>query len=1138
SGATASLGGAITLNAALTVNGSGQLTLSGAIGGTSGLSKSGGNTLVLSGSNSAFGGPINVSAGTLQAGSTSAFGSTTAITLSDGTTLDLNGLSNTIGSLHSTGAATAKVTTSAAATLTLGAGGDYDGKITGATGLTLNAGTLLLKGIDDYTGVTTLNGGTLSAGSVTALSNLSDMTLAGGSTLDLNGNSNAIRSLIGAGVVTSSSGTATLTVNEAAAGSTYAGQITGNLGLTKQGTGTLTLTDTSTTSNFTGAVNVNAGTLITRNLGAAGGNTLVAAGATLEIDTSVGNINLGSEAITLTSASGSPATLLISGGNNVATLAGPIILAGGGAQAGAITLSNASLDASTSTLDATTAGSEQLAVSGTGTFSIGNIGTGKALGGLALGATNTNFAGGTVRSNGLTTISGAAANTSGGTLTLAVDDLNLSGTLDVGTQALALTTQNRALSIGLGSGGALGLSQAEINNISHVTSLTIGDSAHTGSIVIGSDIDTSPTGAAIVTLTNSVGGIEFGANLTTSATILNVIANNDGTVNGSTTGAITASGSGSSNILGPANVNLTAASGIGAPGAPIKIGNTGVTTVSALDTKTGGIYIQTQGTLNSGGIVSTSTTPNTSTAGDINLSAVAGGITFNSAGINAGIENIVLNAAGAVTQANPGSTGLVTTGSLQVKTFNDANTSAIDLSNNGAGGNDVGGGVRLETHQATDPTALSGASITYNSVGGTVLNGLGTTGAVNLTGASFDFISNQPLIGGVVTVTSTSGSIVIDADIPNGTINLGQAGGSLTLNSATSITINGQIGGSATQPTAGVVSADAFNHPLTLIAATDINVNKSMYLTGALNFNAGGAVNIKNQAGATTPLVINASSISFGSAAAKVQSVNIAAATGASVANRDLSVRIQATGAIDIYTSGNFTLAGGGASASGAVAAAALGGGSINVNVGGNFTMTGGTASNGGIASVLVQATASKTVVVGDSLIIKGGSVSGSGGASATFDPSGPLSIVAGHNVVLQAGSGPNAGANLVNQGAINIEVNTAGAIGYTYGAGSYAGLVLIGAAGNNGSGLYNNDPILGQTAYHLADGGIPPPITLNDPAAFFVVPDNTLGNAIVLANVPQPVNPDLAQQILATNLTTQVTGLDNKKKLQDDGCN
>ena len=44
---------------------------------------------------------------------------------------------------------------------------------------------------------------------------------------------------------------------------------------------------------------------------------------------------------------------------------------------------------------------------------------------------------------------------------------------------------------------------------------------------------------------------------------------------------------------------------------------------------------------------------------------------------------------------------------------------------------------------------------------------------------------------------------------------------------------------------------------------------------------------------------------------------------------------------------------------------------------------------------------------------------------------------------------------------------------------------------------------------------------------------------ASVIANVPQTGNPDLSQQILSTNVGTQVGGLDTKnKKVQDDGCN
>jgi hypothetical protein len=380
----------------------------------------------------------------------------------------------------------------------------------------------------------------------------------------------------------------------------------------------------------------------------------------------------------------------------------------------------------------------------------------------------------------------------------------------------------------------------------------------------------------------------------------------------------------------------------------------------------------------------------------------------------------------------------------------------------------------------------------------------------------------------------------MQSDLPNTIINSGATGGTLTLDSAANINIDGQIGASSAQPIVigSVANPSAFNHQLVLKAVNNINVTKSIYLTGDLNFQAGGAVNIRNQAASAKPLVINAANISFGDSAHRVASVNIAALGDANVAGQDRSVLVQSAGSLSVYTVGNFTLQGGTASASSALAAAAIGGTNVTFDVGGTLGVYGGTASNGGASSALVQATTAKAVVVGDNLIIKGGNVSGSGNAEAIFDPASPLSIVAGHNIVLQSGTGPSSGATLANAGAINMQVNAAGSSPYTYGSGSYAGLVIIGPSG---SGLVNIDPILGRYTYNLADGGLPPPITLTG-GTYHLVLDGALGgSSIIIANVPLPVNPDLAQQIRSTNIGTQVNGLietSKEKKLQDDGCN
>lgn len=101
--------------------------------------------IVLSGNNT-FTAPVNVTSGTLRAGSTTAFGNNAAVTLnnSSGVTLDLNNFSNSIGSLSGGGSLGGTLLLGSA---TLTVGGDntspagFLGTITGPTGSLVKTGT-------------------------------------------------------------------------------------------------------------------------------------------------------------------------------------------------------------------------------------------------------------------------------------------------------------------------------------------------------------------------------------------------------------------------------------------------------------------------------------------------------------------------------------------------------------------------------------------------------------------------------------------------------------------------------------------------------------------------------------------------------------------------------------------------------------------------------------------------------------------------------------------------------------------------------------------------------------------------------------------------------------------------------------
>jgi T5SS/PEP-CTERM-associated repeat protein/autotransporter-associated beta strand protein len=194
----------------------------------------------------------------------------------------------------------------------------------GAGGLTkLGEGTLtLMQFASTYLGATVIEQGTLQiatqfptvfrdflpTGTALIIGNAADT---GSATFNLNGVNQQVGSLSSVGthmsrVVTNTASThATLTVNQTV-DTTFAGQIAGNLSLTKLGAGTLSLTGTNT---YTGLTSVNEGTL--KVDGSIAGDVVVAAGAVLSGHGSVGGLTLASGAVL--SPGGSPGILTVGG---------------------------------------------------------------------------------------------------------------------------------------------------------------------------------------------------------------------------------------------------------------------------------------------------------------------------------------------------------------------------------------------------------------------------------------------------------------------------------------------------------------------------------------------------------------------------------------------------------------------------------------------------------------------------------------------------------------------------------------------------------------------------------------------------------------------------------------------------------
>lgn len=187
-----------------------------------------------------------------------------------------------------------------------GGNGQANGNIglvkAGAGTLTLAPATSLVTGlgglgINTMGGQLVINGGTLKLGTgvKNAMQTNNFVSITNG-TLDLNGNSQQILSLFndstvaaGAGVVTSSTGTGNLVVNQDNAGRGWNGSIQGSVNFARSGQNTLTLYSNST---YTGVTTINGGTTTLRDEGAFSGTSALEIGyATLNLDSGTSTMN-------------------------------------------------------------------------------------------------------------------------------------------------------------------------------------------------------------------------------------------------------------------------------------------------------------------------------------------------------------------------------------------------------------------------------------------------------------------------------------------------------------------------------------------------------------------------------------------------------------------------------------------------------------------------------------------------------------------------------------------------------------------------------------------------------------------------------------------------------------------------------
>ena len=477
-------GGSGVVQGTVTVNTNAILNLAkgDALGYASGsqvttLNVAGGNVTSTAGNSEGYLTNFNLTGGTVSAGSLFRFNvnatTTPGITsLASGTTstfaatiddFPAAGVGAATGSL---GINVAAGTTASGVDLTISGVIGQSSAGSGAAGITkTGAGTLLLSGANTYAGPTTVNAGTLQAGSATAFGSNSAVTLANtaGAVLALNNNSVSIGSLTGGGTtggnVTLGSGTLT-TGGDNTSPAAYAGVISGTGGLTKTGTGTQTLSGANT---YTGATTVNAGTLQAGSATAFGSNSAVTlantAGAVLALNNNSvsigsltgggatgGNVTLGSGTLTTGGDNTSPAAYagVISGtGGLTKTGTGTQTLTGTNTYAGTTTVSAGTLTVGSTAAAGGTLGSGAVAVNSGGTLTTtgnGTLGTGTSV---------------AVNGTGLLTLGNSVSFNSGQTLTFdestAISTINLGSSGTNNILANIIDNQNTAYTLAPGT---------------------------------------------------------------------------------------------------------------------------------------------------------------------------------------------------------------------------------------------------------------------------------------------------------------------------------------------------------------------------------------------------------------------------------------------------------------------------------------------------------------------------------------------------------------------------------------------------------------------------------------------------------------------------------------------------------------
>ena len=856
-----------------TINGTGNVVITGTItngGSTAGtvagsfttaaagtLIYSGSGTLTLGGTSS-FSGGLNVNSGTVAASAgTSAFGSSSNAINVNGGTLSIGANNETTGTVTLASGTIAGTT----GTLTGASYAVQSGTVTailgGAGGLTkTTAGSVLLSNDNTYTGSTTISAGVIQIGIGTggsgssALGNTSkSLTLATTGTLDLNGFSTTIGTLLGSGTVlnSASSTTGLLTFNNsgvAGNSNTFSGVIENNAGsggtvaVQKNGadleifTGNNTYTGTTTVSTGTLQIgNGTSGTIAsTSTITMSGSGAAIAFdeanGTTISntiVDTPAGDLVVGAEGAGSTNTlsgvisgafgggflqSGAGTTILTNADTytGTTTISTGTLQLGNGGTTGKILSTGTIVDNGTFAIDRSNAVAQgtdfgSAAITGSGGFTQAGSGT------TTLSASNSYL--------GTTTINAGALNITGSTSSTGAVIINSGGTLK-GTGSTGLITLN--------SGGSINLTDGVIGT------LTIGSLTTTGGGSLTFDIGGGTTNVDKISDT----GLLSASSLTT----VNLNA-----ISGSlSTGTYTflSYGSGSASI---GSFQLTGgASSLSIDGKTLTLAQSGDNLEIIVASTTGTTYTLSTSagaTLLHSGATTTLTTTVTNTG-------TGTADTLNYSGLGATAANGTVT--GTLTSGGPLANNSAGTG-INTQTYTATTAGSDTITPTGSGTNATLGGSATQTGTTTATINV------YSGVGVWKTNGGGTWGTVSATPTNWTANGGTPgITAGFANTDSASfgsilasgtGSVTLDGDNPSLnaiTFNDSAASYVVAQGSGTgSITLDGNGGNANVTDLAGSHTISA---PINLATSANVNVASGQQLTmsGTIS-GAGGLVN-------------------------------------------------------------------------------------------------------------------------------------------------------------------------------------------------------------------------------------------------------------------------------------------------------